>query len=139
VARDLKEMSLIAQARGIHAYRQVQTESRSPHELVVKLYDGALANLAQAGAAAARGDLRQRGASITKTLAIIGTLQENLNLDDGGAIAEELDRLYLYATSRLVDVTARHDTGAIEEVQKLLTGLREAWHQVASQPSQMSA
>ena len=52
---------------------------------------------------------------------------------------EELDRLYLYATSRLVDVTARHDTGAIEEVQKLLTGLREAWHQVASQPSQMSA
>jgi flagellar protein FliS len=130
---------LIAQARGINAYRQVQTESRSPLELVVMLYDGALANLAQAGAAAASGDLRQRGASISKTLAIVGSLQENLNIDEGGAIAQELDRLYLYAMSRLLDVTARHDTSGITEVQKLLGGLRDAWHQAASQPSQMSA
>ena len=127
------------QARGIHAYRQVQTESRSPLELVVLLYDGALANLAQADAAAAAGDVALRGRAISKTLAIVGSLQENLNLEQGGAIAEELDRLYTYAMARLLDVTVKQDTSGITEIQKLLAGLREAWHHAAAQPSQLSA
>ena len=130
---------MIAQTRGIHAYRQVQAESRSPLELVVMLYDGALANLAQAAAAAARGDLRQRGTAITKTLAIVGTLQEGLNLTEGGAVAEELDRLYVYTTSRLLDVTTKHDATGIAEIQKLFGGLRDAWSQIAMPPSQASA
>ena len=127
------------QSRGIHAYRQVQTESRSPLELVVLLYDGALANLTQAHEAASRGDVAQRGRSISKTLAIIGSLQENLNIEQGGAIAEELDRLYTYAMARLLDVTVKQDVSAITEIRKLLVGLREAWHQAAAQPSQMTA
>ena len=127
---------MFAQPRGIHAYRQVQAESRSPLELVVMLYDGALANVTQAGEAAARGDLRQRGASVSKALSIVGALREGLNLSDGGTVAAELDRLYDYVTCRLLDVTARHDAGALTEVHKILSGLRDAWYQIASQPRQ---
>ena len=95
---------MFAQPRGIHAYQQVQTETRSPLELVVMLYDGALASVMQARDAAARGDVRQRGAAVSKALSIVGALRETLNLSDGGTVAAELDRLYDYVTRRLLDV-----------------------------------
>lgn len=125
---------MFAQPRGIHAYQQVQTETRSPLELVVMLYDGALASVMQARDAAARGDVRQRGAAVSKALSIVGALRETLNLSDGGTVAAELDRLYDYVTRRLLDVTARHDAAALVEVHKLLSGVRDAWHQIATQP-----
>jgi flagellar protein FliS len=130
---------VFAQPRGIQAYRQVQTESRSPLELVVMLYDGALASVLQARDAANRGDIRQRGASISKALSIVGALREALNLDEGGPVAAELDRLYDYVTGRLVDVTVRGDVSALAEVHKLLSGLREAWHQIATHPQQAAS
>ncbi len=130
---------MFAQPRGIQAYRQVQTESRSPLELVVMLYDGALASVLQAGDAATRGDIRQRGAAISKALSIVGALREALDLSEGGAVAAELDRLYDYVTGRLVDVTVRGDTSALSEVHTLLSGLRDAWHQIATQPHQAAS
>jgi flagellar secretion chaperone FliS len=117
----------------VEAYRQVHVQSRSPLELVVMLYDGALVNLAEARAAAVRGDVQKRGASISKALAIICSLQETLNLAEGGTVAAELDRLYTYASQRLLDATAHQDVSAIGEVHKLLTCLRDAWHQIATQ------
>ena len=103
------------------------------------LYDGALASLTEARSAEARGDARKRSAAVSKTLAIICSLQETLNLDEGGMVAAELDRLYSYASQRLLDVTVKKDLAAISEVHKLLTGLRDAWHQIATQQLQTTA
>lgn len=127
---------MFAQPRGIQAYQQVQTESRSPLELVVMLYDGALASVVQARDAAARGDVRQRGAAVSKALSIVGGLRETLDQDQGGAVAIELERLYDYVTRRLLDVTARQDIAALTEVHALLTKVRDAWHQIATRPQQ---
>lgn len=121
--------------RGIQAYRQVEVQSRSPLELVVMLYDGVLASVNEASVAAARGDVRARGAAVSKALSIVAALQENLNLRDGGAVAAELDRLYTYASRRLLDVTLKQDLSALGEVHKLLGGVRDAWHQIATQPA----
>jgi flagellar protein FliS len=112
----------------------VEVQSRSPLELVVMLYDGALASLTEARAAAATADARKRSAAVSKALSIICALQETLNLDEGGTVAAELDRLYSYATQRLLDVTVKNDHMAIAEVHRLLTGLRDAWQQIATQP-----
>ncbi|HEY0872342.1 MAG TPA: flagellar export chaperone FliS [Vicinamibacterales bacterium] len=122
---------MIAYSRGAAAYRQVEAQSRSPLELVVMLYDGALARLTEGAAAAARGDVRARGVAVSKALTIIGSLQETLNLTAGGDVAAELDRLYTYASGRLLDVSLKGDVSGIQEVHRLLSGLREAWHQIA--------
>jgi flagellar protein FliS len=126
---------VIAYSRGAAAYRQVEAQSRSPLELVVMLYDGALARLTEAGAAAARGDLRARGTAVSKALAIIASLQETLNVEAGGTVAVELDRLYAYASQRLLDVTLKQDTSGIHEVHRLLSQLRDAWQQIAQDAS----
>ena len=98
------------------------------------LYDGALRFVDEARTAHARKDLRARGVAISKTLAIIGELQNTLDMEKGGAVAEQLDNLYTYINSRLLDVTLKQDIAACDEVHKLLSTVRDAWSQVSSQP-----
>lgn len=129
---------MIASTRAAQAYRRVESESRSPLELVVMLYDGALRFLGEAADAAARGDLRTRSAAVSRTLAIIAELQNTLDVEKGGAVADQLDDLYTYITSRLLDVALKQDVTAIDEARKLLTPIRDAWSQIA-QPSAAAA
>src|SRR5262245_7492136 len=95
------------------------------------LYDGVLSSLSEASAAAARGDIAARAAAVSKSLRIIAALQSTLNVNEGGSVAIELDRLYTYASQRLIDVTTKRDYSALTEVHKLLATLREAWEQIA--------
>jgi flagellar protein FliS len=123
---------VIASSRAAQAYRRVEFESRSPLELVVMLYDGALRFLGEASAAAARGDLRTRAQNISRALAIVAELQNTLDLEKGGDIASQLDDLYTYITSRLLDVALKNDATAIDEACKLLTPIRDAWSQIST-------
>jgi len=116
--------------RGADAYRRVEAESRSPIELVVMLYDGALRFVADARDAHQGQDLIRRARAVSRAMAIVAELQNTLNVRDGGAIAVELDRLYTYISSRLVAVNATGDAAALDEITKLLLPLRDAWAQI---------
>jgi flagellar protein FliS len=96
------------------------------------LYDGALRFAREAREAHSRNDRAARGRAISRALAIISELQNTLNVQQGGAVAAELDRLYSYVTARLVEVSAKNDGAALDEVCKLLTTLIEGWAGVAS-------
>jgi flagellar secretion chaperone FliS len=122
-----------AASRAAQAYRRVESESRSPLELVVMMYDGALRFLEEASEAVDRGDLRARAHAVSRVLAIIGELQNTLDVEKGGAVADQLDDLYTYLTSRLLDVALKQDVTAIEEARKLLTPIRDAWSQISTQ------
>jgi flagellar secretion chaperone FliS len=119
-------------SRAAQAYRRVESESRSPLELVVMMYDGALRFLGEASDAVERGDLRARAHAISRVLAIIGELQNTLDVEKGGAVADQLDDLYTYLTSRLLDVALKQDVTAIEEARKLLTPIRDAWSEISN-------
>jgi flagellar protein FliS len=131
---------VIAASRAAQAYRRVESESRSPLELVVMLYDGALRFVGEARGAHDRKDLHGRGRAISKALAVVGELQNTLDLEQGGAIADELDNLYTYINARLLDDTLKQDVSACDEVHRLLSTLRDAWSQAATPPpAQQSA
>jgi flagellar protein FliS len=117
--------------RGAAAYRRIEAESRSPLELVVMLYDGALRFLNEAQQANLRQDLIRRGRAVSRTMAIVAELQNTLNVKEGGAVGKELDRLYTYVNARLAAVGASGDAAALDEVAKLLLPLRDAWAQIA--------
>ena len=96
------------------------------------LYDGAIRFVADARQAIASKNVRARTEAVSRALAIVAELQITLNMKDGGDVARELDRLYAYISARLLDVTAKADDGAAQEVHKLLTTLREGWSQIAA-------
>jgi flagellar secretion chaperone FliS len=117
--------------RGAEAYRRMNVETRSPMELVVMLYDGALRFVGEARDAIGRNDVQARIAATRRALDIVAELQTSLNMEQGGDIAKELDRLYTYVSSRLLDVT-RGDRAAADEIHKLLGTLREGWSQASA-------
>jgi len=119
--------------RGADAYRRTAVQSSSPLGLVVMLYDGAIKFVLEAREAIARNDVRARTAAVSRALAIVAELQNTLNLKDGGEVGRELDRLYSYLNTRLLDITAKADDEAAKEVHKLLSTLRDGWSQIASQ------
>lgn len=121
-------------ARAAATYRQVDVTARSPMELVVLLYDGALSSLVQAREAIEQRDMVAKGRAMSRAMAIVSHLQGTLNMDEGQDVAEQLDRLYVYVTDRLVQANLRRDAAAIDDAIRVLETLRGAWAQVA-QPS----
>jgi flagellar protein FliS len=118
--------------QGLASYRKTQVQSRTPLELVVMLYDGALQSMSVARAAIERGDIPSRRDAISRALAIISELQSTLNLEQGGAVAESLDELYEFASRRLLDAAMKNDVAPIDEVSRVFTPLRSAWQTIAT-------
>jgi flagellar protein FliS len=116
-------------------YQKVDAQSRSPLELVVMLYDGAIRFLSEALDAHERKDQWARATAVSKTLAIVGELRSTLNLDEGSSLAIELDRLYDYMMGRLLEVTTKRDLSGLDEVRRLLITVREGWVQVSAATS----
>src|SRR6185295_10852251 len=119
-------------SRGANQYLQTQVQSRSPLELVVMLYDGAIQSAETARDAQIAGNIRARKAAISKMMAIISQLQNTLDMERGGDIAENLDRIYTWANVRLLDAIVHKDAGPVEEVRSVLASLREAWQTIAA-------
>jgi flagellar protein FliS len=124
-----------ASARAAAAYRQTAVQSSSPLGLVVLLYDGALKHVVAAREAIRANDLRARRDHLSRTLAIVSELQSTLDVEKGGDIARSLDSLYTYITGRVLDVNLKKDATALDEVERLLGSLREAWAQIADAPA----
>jgi flagellar protein FliS len=119
-------------ARGAEAYYQTHVQSRSPLELVVMLYDGALRFCDQAAEAMDKGDMTTKAVAMSRAFAILAELQNTLNVKDGGEVALQLDALYAHMNDRLVDANIQRSSAPIREVMRLLTPLRDAWAQVAT-------
>jgi flagellar secretion chaperone FliS len=118
--------------RGAHAYQQTQVQSRTPLELVVMLYDGALGFMTAARDAIGRRDIPARRTALSKAMAIIAELQSTLNMDQGGDIARSLDELYRWANVRLLEAAAHNDPAAIDEVAHVIGTLRDGWSGLAA-------
>jgi flagellar protein FliS len=119
-------------ARAAQAYYQTQIQSQSPVELVVMLYDGALRFLQMAADATRRNDLVAKREGISRSMAILAELQNTLNLQEGGEVAQSLDGLYTYITDRLLEANAKKDPAPMDEAIRLLRPVRDAWAQIAT-------
>lgn len=124
--------------RGVNAYAKVGLEtgidSASPHKLIVMLFDGTLTAVRNALAAMKAGNIAVKGTAISKAINILDNgLRVSLDKDAGGDIALGLDSLYAYMSARLLHANLRNDQEALEEVDRLLTDLREAWNAIGDQ------
>ena len=114
------------------AYTRTEVQSRSPLELVVMLYDGADKYLSQARQAIEQRDAGAKREAISRALAVVSELQNNLNLEAGGEIAASLDALYSFVSEKLVDANVKNDPAAVEQAIRVITPLRDAWTELAT-------
>jgi len=112
----------------------------SPHRLIVMLYQGARQAIAQARMHLQQGNVPARGEAIGKAIQIVESgLQQSLNVDAGGEIAERLDALYGYMSRRLLEANVKQSEAMLVEVDGLLATLEEAWIGIAPEIARMAA
>lgn len=112
-------------------YQQVSVHSgimdASPHRLVQMLMEGALEKIALAKGSVANNEIASKGANISKAIGIIGGLKSSLNIEVGGALAENLSNLYDYMANRLVVANIRSDENILDEVASLMVEIKTGW------------
>ncbi|NLU11854.1 MAG: flagellar export chaperone FliS [Gammaproteobacteria bacterium] len=117
-------------------YQSVNTQAQAieadPHRLIQMLMEGGLTRLAQARGAMERNQTALKGELVGKAIAIVGGLRQALNLEQGGELAVNLDNLYAYMTTRLMEANLKNDPAILEEVADLLREVKSGWDAIAA-------
>ena len=123
------------QNSSVQAYRQTRVKTASPGRLVVMLYDEALRQIDLALASLDNGpsDYDTVNRAILKAQDEMTELTVSLDLDQGGDIAQNLFRLYLFFSDRLLSANLQKDAAPLKEVRAMIESLRDAWQQIASE------
>lgn len=119
---------------GVKAYQKVSLESAvmsaSPHQLIVMLFDGALSALVRAKLFMAQGVIPEKGKAISHAINIIDSgLKTALDTSEEDELTTNLIALYEYMVRRLLHANMHNDIAAIEEVERLLGNIADAWKQ----------
>lgn len=104
--------------------------SASPHQLIAMLYDGALTALASAKGCIARKEIEERAKQLNKASSIIMGLQDFLDLEKGGEIAENLNALYDYISRGIIEANRQQSAEKIQELIELLLELKSGWSSI---------
>jgi flagellar secretion chaperone FliS len=125
-------MAFPPNASKLAAYRSTSAHSgvaaADPHKLVLMLMDGALERIATARGLMSRNTSGAEKAQLLhRAVAIIDELRNSLNFKAGGEVANNLDALYEYMCTRLVQANAQNKPEWLDEVSRLLNEIRSAW------------
>jgi flagellar protein FliS len=125
------------------SYRQIATQTAPPGQLVLMLFDGALLSLERALTGFDYLDPREKNQTIHNNLQraadIIRQLNNALNLEAGGKLAQTLRNLYHYFDQRIVESNFRKQREGVDEVISHLKELRNAWATMLASQGQASA
>lgn len=119
---------------GIKAYKSVGIKDdlaiADPYRVTQLLMQGALENMAKAKGFIERGDYAGKSAVISKSMAIISSLQGSLDMEVGGEVSDNLWSLYDFMNSHLALASRENSIEKIDEVLDLLLTIKSAWDQI---------
>src|ERR1044071_3289636 len=92
-------------ARAANAYRRVDLESAPKTQILERLFDRCLADIAAARQAIEQRDIKKKAAALDHALRIVGELRASLDVAAAPALCENLAALYDFVTERLVSAS----------------------------------
>ena len=116
---------------GLNAYKEVTITTQSKGRLVVMLYDGAIKFLKQALVEFQNGNVDARWNNIRRAMDVIDELNAVLNMEEGGEIAVNLRKLYVFMNRHLSTANVKKDPQMVREVVSLLEELNQGWKAIA--------
>ena len=112
------------------AYKQAAVTTTDQGRLIVMMYDGAIKFLTMAIDRMEKRDSFGTNTNMIKAKSIIAELLASLNMEKGGDIALNLQRLYTYMFNQLIDANVGKDSGKVSHVIDLLRELRGGWQSI---------
>lgn len=117
-------------ARAANAYRRVDLESAPKQDVVVRLFERFLADVAAARTAMAKKDVLGKAAAIDHALRIVGELEAALDHAAAPELCGNLLALYRFVAERLYAASAKLDPALLDDPIRIMTelasGFREA-------------
>ena len=113
-----------------NAYKKASVNTLDQTKLIIMLYDGAIKNASFAVEHMKSGQIEKVHDCLIKTKNIVTELMATLNMDRGGDIAKNLQSLYSYMFSQLIEANMNKKTEPVVIVIDLLKELRAAWTQI---------
>ncbi|MGE6368312.1 flagellar export chaperone FliS [Planococcus kocurii] len=108
-------------------YQQNSVMTASPQELTLMLYSGSVKFIKLAKRAMNDKNFQEKNTNIIKAQNIIQELRSTLNTDID--MSTDLEQMYEYMYSRLLEANTKNDLEALEEVETLMTDMRSTWKQ----------
>tara|TARA_B100001105_G_scaffold114880_1_gene92044 strand:+ start:552 stop:1019 length:468 start_codon:yes stop_codon:yes gene_type:complete len=115
-----------------NAYKKASVNTLDQNKLIIMLYDGAIKNASFAVEHMKSEEIEKVHDCLIKTKNIVTELMATLNMDQGGDIAKNLQSLYSYMFSQLIEANMEKKPEPVIVVIDLLKELRAAWVQINS-------
>ena len=109
-------------------YQQNTVNTATPGELTLMLYNGAIKFVKQAKQAIEKKDVEDAHNKICRVQDILAELMSSLKMEID--ISKNLFALYQYMNSRLIDANIQKNVAILEEVEGMLTEIRDTWQEV---------
>ena len=109
------------------AATEAAVPAAGPVDLVVKLYEGSIGFLEQAIEHARNGDRSRAHMHTVKARNIIAALQNTIDIEAGGELAENLSTFYLLLDRMLLNSSASGSVRGLQQVVEMLSGVQDSW------------
>ena len=118
--------------KAFQQYKRSNVETAGKLELIVMCYDKVILNLQQSINHIQDKEILKKNEKIKNSLDIINELQASLNFEKGDKIAGNLDSLYTYLTSRILQADIDKDFIIFDECINILSELKSAWEGIST-------
>ncbi len=117
----------------LKAYESTSTLGLSQVELILKVYDGAIAAFTEAAELYSKNDLNGGYEKMERAKKFLTHLYTTLDPDNGGEIAERLGKIYAFVLSQTDIAQATKDLKIIDDNISVLKNVREGWQGLKDQ------
>ena len=118
--------------RAASAYLEQDIRTADPVTLVSRVFEIALLHVARARTALASRQMAAKGTAVQRVVRCLTLLEASLDVERGGEVAANMDRLYAYLMRRITEGHLRNDDAAFAEVATHLGELGAAWREAAA-------
>lgn len=108
-------------------YRRTAVEGASGFGLLIALYDTLAGNLRRAAEAERNNDMEKRGVEVKHALLVIGYLEDWIDHENGGELAQKLIAFYCTMRKKLIEAQVRRSPEILEEQMTLVLSIRGTW------------
>ncbi len=112
------------------AYRRTAAEGASGFGMLIALYDTLAGDLRRAADAERNNDIEKRCLEVNHTLLVIAHLQDWVDGESGGELAQKLIGFYSSLRQKLIEAQARRSVEMLEQQIRLVLEIRETWQEM---------
>ncbi len=111
----------------VQAYQTADTLGMSQIDLIIKVYDGAIASYKRTSQLFSKEDFINGREELVKAKKFVTHLYATLDMEKGGDIANQLSNLYAFVVNQTNIIEATKDLKQIDDIINILGNLKQGW------------